>query len=187
MISSNLLTVSHTNCLQGICSSGQSTVMHKSHAINQALVMRNMWWAMAQPIYKVRVEITFILASSHYLNPLTAEGGEEIGVLRENAEWWASENATYYTTVTWTGTSAWQQALAMKADLLSITPLDAPVHVLNGWMCATHTSSMHLPQQCNVITQGAYKMVQHATISPEIPSSGVEKRRTTTKTMTESD
>ena len=71
--------------VQHIQSNGQVGNVCSSHAAHQVLIMCNMLCA---TWYKGtaldRVEITFILALCHWLNPLTAEGEEETRVPREH-------------------------------------------------------------------------------------------------------
>ena len=82
--------------VQHIQSNGQVGNVCNSHAACQVLIMCSMLCA---TWYKGtaldRVEITFILALCHWLNPLTAEGEEETRVPREHPQRWPSENAAY--------------------------------------------------------------------------------------------
>ena len=89
------------SCLKHVHSSGPGTIVRKSHAAHQALIMCNMLCYMphgmkGQLSYSVRQTLNRIYFSFIVLaEPLTDEGEVETGVPGENPWRQASENDTY--------------------------------------------------------------------------------------------
>ena len=96
----NLLTAPLTVCNKHVGSSGQGAIVCKSRAIHPALftcniscrVVRRDSSAIKSDKSLNRIHFDFVLLAE----PLTDEGGEEIGVPGENPRRRASENATYW-------------------------------------------------------------------------------------------